>query len=271
MTKDKNILMLIDFENIYIPSIKQYELQITESGLDKLIELASIDKKLDNSNILVFAFWDHYKLYKQYFTNSFYSVIDVSEDGESCADGYLIVNGMAKLSQQKDDIDEVILFGGDSVYSGLVRYLLSIGKKVKIYSWKNSYYSKLRINRNVEVFYIDDVLNVKERDDCVKDGYFTSSVLSDGEKAVIKRFLTTKFDYLYLTTTANDILKSTDIGFNDINLYQDAIDFLYRCVDNGILLIDRRTGHRDGDLVKVLIINKEHSKVKAVSQLIKKK
>jgi hypothetical protein len=268
--KQKNILLLIDFENLFMTAAKQYELLMTEQGVEAVIEMVRGEMQLEDENIFVFAYWDHYKRFKEHFSNTFRSVGEVYESGESCADGYLIVRAIEELATSKDSFDEVVIIGGDSIYSALVRFALRIRKKVRIVAWKISFYEKLKINQSVAVSYLEDMFSLTQKDECIKQGYFTSSVISDAERAIIRRLLTTKFDYLYLTTTANEIISSQELAYKDITEYPDAMNFLKHCEHNGILMIERVTGHRDGEPIQALFLNRENTKVKAISQTLRK-
>lgn len=259
-----NLFVFMDYENFHVYSTRQLRIEITNQGLDKLLNLClglgSMSKK---DNFVVAANWDNFRGQKDYFSRKLVQIVDVYEKGSNVSDGYLIVQAMVKINEVAEG-DHVVIIGGDGVYTGLVRYLLSRDVAVHIFSWKDCLSDSLTINDNVHEVSLEDVFEVNSGDH-VQNGWFNAIGVNPDEYAIISRAMS--FPCLFFVATANVIYKNqSDIRYKHITTYQQANKFLEDCVDKlGIFHIEWNPNpDRENQMQKALVLNKENEKVKIV-------
>jgi hypothetical protein len=264
-----NLLVLIDYENFYMSAIQHFTLTITDKGLDHLLEVCRSHGTMSRrNNVVVSAYWDNYRAYRTYFANKSSDIVEVYDRGSNTSDGYLIVRAMQRINEFNED-DTLILIAGDGVYAGLVRYALSLGMKICIYSWEETTADLYKTHSDIKTFFLTDVFGFSTNKH-LENNLFECVGITPAEYGIITRGI--NMPHLFAVATANIIYQNTsDSRYKEIDTYDKATAFLQSCADNGIFHPDRLPNpEKDNKIQKVYILNEDNAKVKIVrSQLHK--
>jgi hypothetical protein len=260
------LLVVIDFENLFMGGMQHYNLALTQVGIKKLFEVISVHGEILPKNIVVAACWQDYRTYETYFGDSMNDVVRFAEKGKNVADGYLIVHGVLKYEQNKNDYETVILVAGDGVYSGLIRHALTDGKKVVVYSWEKSKNKIYKINDNMDIKILEDVFEISKGEEATR-GYFISGDATEAEKGLMSFINNAREKSAFHTYFANTVIRRSAVSdqrYKGLDTFEKACEFIDDCESQGIITIKREQDTREGASGenKVMRLNHEHPKVK---------
>ncbi|MFB9759106.1 NYN domain-containing protein [Ectobacillus funiculus] len=255
---------MIDYENFEVSATKDYNLSVTDQGLQKLLETVKRHGNVANKDVMVAAYWDHFRKGKDFFRKKFSSIIDVPVLGPSVTDGYLIIEGLLHF-QQLSEIDNVVLVSGDGVNTALVEAFLKNKCKVHVYAWEKCYSSCLKVNEDVSLYLLDDVFQFATSGH-ITNKWFTPFGVTPPEYAIICRVLNSRYNDLYFSKTAREIAETTDERYAEFDTPEKAKAFLGECKDKGIFTSHKKLGSQGRDEITVFELNYANEKVKHVQE-----
>lgn len=275
MTTKLRALVLIDYENLFMGA-GDNNLELTNDGFEHFISyLNDIYDIGDEMNRVICRYRDYDSMFQNFVESLSLVPINAMDRGEDVADGYLIVDGIQKLNESHQDIDEVVLVGGDNVYAGLVRSAVNKFKKtVKIISWERCIAASLPdINKqkvkvqNVE--YIFEVGTGKE----ISQNWLVSNECSELEFAVISYIAGSRFsDGYHLNSLANKMVESTDPRVSTLSSYHETRSWLLSQAGEQRIFIQTRAYNKQGTTKGIVLkLNQSHSKVQYVLGKVKPK
>lgn len=275
MTSKPRALVLIDYENLFMGGNDQ-GLELTHDGFEYFISyLNSLYEIKDEMNRVVCRYRD-YDSYFQNFVESLSLVaVNAIDKGQDVADGYLIVDGIQKLNEVHESIDEVVIVGGDNVYAGLIRSIINKFKKsVKIIAWEATIASALNeINRNkVTVQNVEAIFEIGSGKE-IQGNWLISNQCSELEYAAISFIAKSRFPNGYhLNSLSNKLVESTDPRVSALVDYHETRAWLLSQTGDQKIFIQSRDYDKTGEKKGVILqLNHTHSKVQYVLAKLPKK
>jgi len=261
-------LLLMDFENLYVKLVESDKKEITPKGIRHLLkELKTKHPTIKNDNVVIAAVWENYEIQKRFFKDNALNVLDVSDTGKNVADSYLMIDGYEKFEEIKEEIENVVLVGGDGVYIRLVRHFLNNDKEVFLYSWEkslNSSYERLQENNDsLHIFTLEKLFDPEGSiEKATVNNYFTEILVSPKEKNLIRLVRSFTSGDIWVRGVASMMAKN-EKKFPDFKgNVGKAENFIYECVNNGLFI--QRKGKRGGVPAFHIRLNKSNPKVKEV-------
>lgn len=236
-------LVLIDYENL-AGGGRDIGLELTNNGFKYFIDYLTSTYEIEDDMLNVICrFNDFSPGLERFFQSLSVETIDAIDLGKDVADGYLIIEAVTKLIQNKDSIDEVVLFGGDNVYAGLVRTIVNKYRKpVKLISWKNALADSLtKINeRKVQIAYSEDIFKI-DSNGYLGKGWFNNDDCTDLEFAVISFIAKSKFkDNYQLIKLTNKLIESPDSRVSNLNDFEETKEWITSRIGSTDLFIRER-------------------------------
>ncbi|MDA2180454.1 hypothetical protein PDN34_28390 [Bacillus cereus] len=265
----KKAIILIDYENLFGGAAQKYQLKLTDEGLEHLISYFQEKYILPDEHVLVVCRYEDYPGLLNTVSGLSYIPINALEKAKDIADTYLIAYGVKDMVMKKEEIDEVILVGGDGIYSSLVRVAASIFSKVNIVSWENSLSSLLleAQKKKTNLILLEEIFNIKDGTEAaLTAGWFETYGLSPVEKEIIS-FLLPITQGFQLVPLAN-IIKDWDNPHTIEEFsgeYKKVFTYLRGCArGDGFLKEERKPDPKGGRDVIWIKLKTEHLKVKHV-------
>lgn len=264
----KKALVLIDYENLYMGGINQ-GLQLTDNGLQYLVTYLKNSYDLDDGLInVVCRFRDFNPLFQNFVESLSLNAINALDEGKDVADGYLITEGTQQLIENNSLINELVLIGGDNVYSGFIRKAVNNFKKtVKIIAWENSIAASLsKINQTkVSIQLVDSIFKIGSGEE-IREYWFVSDGCTDLEFAVISFIANSPYkDGYHLNSLANKMVESPDSRVQSLNNYEQTRKWLLSLVGDQ----NPFSQSRDKNKGVMLKLNETNSKVQYVMSKLK--
>jgi hypothetical protein len=209
----KKALVLIDYENL-AGGARDLNLELTKDGYQHFVDYLNDSYAIDDGMLNVVCRFDDFPSgLQRYFESLSCETIDAIDLGKDVADGYVIIEAVTQLIANKDSIEEVVLVGGDNVYSGLVRTIVKTYRKsVKVISWEQCLADSLTtINENkVHIEYPEDIFKIATNEH-FDNGWLRNGDCTELEVAVITFVENSKFKNNYeVHKLADRLVASTD-------------------------------------------------------------
>lgn len=225
----KKAIVVIDYENL-AGGARDLGLELTRVGFQHFVKYLNDSYEIDDGMLnVVCRFNDFPSDLQRYFESLSCETIDAIDLGKDVADGYVIIEAVRQLIENKDSIEELVLVGGDNVYSGLVRTTVrKYRKSVKVISWKRSLAEALTtINaKKVQIEYPDDIFKV-DTNGYISNGWLTNDDCTNLEVAVITYVERSKFrDNYEVHKLADGLVASTDERVATFTNFQDTKDWI---------------------------------------------
>jgi len=267
------VLLLIDFENLYMRSLHGEDIKLTEKGLEFLLdEMEKKHGEIDYDRVLVAAIWDNFKEEKMFFNTKGIEVIETIGKGKNIADGFLILKGYDFLLDKKDQFDTVILIGGDGVYVDLVSRFMKKRKNVVVYGWKDGINTTLEDfdkRSNFSLHTLNDFFDCgKDFEKALENSYFSHIAQPDEKEKEIIRTIAHfekhwKKIWLFLvverfTKKDDDLWKK----FPNLREKTEAKNFMFECIDKGIFTKKKEYNEKFKKEVYTIKLNRSSEKVK---------
>ncbi len=264
-----NLFILFDFENLSVYAQQKLSLNVTNIGLDKLIEVCKANGTMSvKNNLMVAAIWRNCGTFRDYFANKFADVIEVYDKGSNTADGYLIVKAMQRRTEFQEG-DSLIIISGDGVYAGFARYALSQGLKVFVYGWKESIAELFKTLPDTTIFELENIFDFAS-EQYIENKWFEPTGVTPLEYAIIARAVRLG-GYFYAVASANKLCISEKNVYLEINTFHKATSYFEECEKNGLLIGSYVPNPKniEGKPIKQYTLNEEHPKVKFVTSRVR--
>lgn len=207
-----NALVVIDYENL-AGGARDIDLKLTYDGFKHFLQHLHDSYTIDDGMVNVVCRFNDFSPGLQLFLESLScETVDAIDSGKDVADGYVIIETVTNLIENKDSIDEVVIVGGDNVYAGLVRTIVrKYRKSVKVISWEEPLADSLKsVNPSkVQFEYPEDIFKIKTNQH-ISNGWLINDSCTALEFAVIAFIEQSKFKDNYEVHKLADRLKASD-------------------------------------------------------------
>lgn len=236
-------LVLIDYENL-VGGARDLNLELTKNGFKHFVDYLFDSYDIDDGMLnVVCRFNDFSPGLQRYFESLSCDTVDAIDLGKDVADGYIIIEAIKKLTENKDSIDEVVLVSGDNIYAGLVRTIVKKYRKtVKVISWEPSLAEALtKINQNkVNFEYPEDIFKIRTQEHIEQD-WFNNDDCTALEFAVISFILNSKFkDSFQVVKLANKLVDSNDSRVASLKDFEETRQWIMSQTGPSDLFIKER-------------------------------
>ncbi|MCU7757199.1 hypothetical protein PNF35_31010 [Bacillus cereus] len=275
MTNKPRALVLIDYENLFMGAGDE-GFELTHDGFEYFISYLNDIYDIQDEMSRVVCRYRDYDSYFQNFVESLSLVaVNAIDKGKDVADGYLIVDGILKLNEMHENIDEVVIVGGDNVYTGLVRTIINKFKKnVKIIAWEATIASSLdEINRNkVTIQNVEAIFEIGSGKE-IQGNWLISNRCSELEFAAISFIANSKFlNGYHLNSLANHLVDSKDPRVGALVNYHETRAWLLSQSGEQKIFIQSRDFNKERTKKGIVLkLNRTHSKVQYVLAKIPQK
>lgn len=264
----KNSIILIDYENLY-KGANRHDLKLTDVGFESLVEHYIEKYNGKDELVLVSCCYANFDGALSLVQSLDYKPIDAIEKGDNMADGYLIAYGVKEIIEKRNEIDTLVLIGGDGIYSSLLRVAASFVNKIVVVSWKDSLSDKLETVKKkiTDVEVIEESFDLEERK---ADGWFEYYAITAVEEEIIRFLLRSeRANGFQLVPLANVILNwttpSVQSQFNQD--YNAIFKYLNDCASNdGFLQKHRAPAEKGNREVWWVKLKRNHPKVKLINK-----
>jgi hypothetical protein len=222
-------LVLIDYENL-VGGARDLGLELTKDGFQHFVNYLSDSYEIEDGRLNVVCRFNDFSPDLQHYLESLScETIDAIDLGKDVADGYVIIEAITQLIENKDSIDEVVLVGGDNVYAGLVRTSVKkYRKSVKVISWGPALAKALTTvnTTKVHIEYPEDIFKIRTNEH-LGNGWFNNDDCTDLEFAVISFILKSQFkDNFQIVRLANKLVDSTDTRVASLNDFEETKEWI---------------------------------------------
>ncbi|HDR7361515.1 TPA: hypothetical protein QCX16_005007 [Bacillus toyonensis] len=240
-----NALVVIDYENL-AGGARDIDLKLTQDGFKHFLDHLSNSYTIADGMLNVVCRFNDFSPGLQLdFEALSCETVDAIDLGKDVADGYVIIETITKLMENKDSIDEVVIVGGDNVYAGLVRTIVRKHRKlVKVISWKNSLADSLKaVNPSkVQLEHPEDIFKI-DTNEHIGNGWLINDGCTELEFAVVNFVEKSKFKSNYEVHKLADLLVgSTDSRVANFNSFFPTKDWIFSQTGATGMFIKSRMG-----------------------------